>query len=718
MATTIIGPESTQIPFSSQSTLISMRAAIGDEWQAMPELDLEHATAETCGQGGAGEMIFSRRYGMVKHPWEADFSSKEPIDIIGWWARLEVIDQDSGRSRVWEGKVFTEQREVHGSSLGPSGIQRWTAAEPMAILDRISVSTSWWADDANNLSEIGWCPDFNKRDHQGVAVGNRTEEMPDDRSYVFGGTDLWTRRDMVEYLLQRYVGESWKITGQDEILDQVSDTVEIPHGATVGRILAHIIPRKLGIDFVIRATEDGYFELQVFSLLGKAYSFGETSIPVNPNLVQFEAGQALDNPLTVMVRTREHSYSRIRILGARILVCCTLRGDDGSLVPRWSPSLEAAYRQGVLKQNENGDLVPDTDAGAEDQDRFRASSRFEPVFQQFGPPNDWDFQGGEAAPATSPDGDLDPGAGTTILGAKQRKIRETEDHLPMLEGWDYSTDPPTDETLEGVEPSLVRPMAWVYEEEVEVLGYRSNDGWIWYVEDLEGMTQQEKEQRGLTGSDLTKNFEIVWKGRYVLAETVSIHVGAPARDIGTFLNCSPNHVLALNHFDPGSDALNAESMHQPKFDYEKIVATIAYRSDERLKLEYQVPGLEGVTEEGSIDVVDESLQLWYMAPSTVLRVDESTGEFVTSGPQGRVLRNDASRAALLMAGAVARYVEERVRAIVHVKGFMPATDLLGQIVSYVQEGGDLYTVQAPITSVEYKGGEKPSTVIKAGFAHL
>lgn len=90
-----------------------------------------------------------------------------------------------------------------------------------------------------------------------------------------------------------------------------------------------------------------------------------------------------------------------------------------------------------------------------------------------------------------------------------------------------------------------------------------------------------------------------------------------------------------------------------------------------------------------------------------------------SGDKTRVLRNDASRLAFVMAGAISRYLIQRARASITIAGLKPWGNLIGQILTSLEQAGDAQQVSAPITSVEWTAGQNDdpgTTVIGTGFA--
>jgi hypothetical protein len=113
--------------------------------------------------------------------------------------------------------------------------------------------------------------------------------------------------------------------------------------------------------------------------------------------------------------------------------------------------------------------------------------------------------------------------------------------------------------------------------------------------------------------------------------------------------------------------------------------------------------------------------LWYLAIGTIVGVDD-LGELKVSPPDpesgaGIVLRNDAKRMALAMAGAISRYCDKRARAELVFRGLLARSYWIGQILGVVDEGGDTHKIEAPITSVEWIVTDTDvSTIIRTGFA--
>jgi len=677
MGTIIIGPGSMPLPVPVAAPVVQIKAKWSDEWQTRPELELVRVTAMAAGQD-LGSCELRRRYGIVKQPCEATFATVGPADLAMWWVRIRLLI-DGAAQTIWIGRLSGQAREVHGSDAEPSGYQCWVGYEPLHLLQRIHVGRSYWRQEDGNhygLQELAWIPDMNGRDERKMIVGNRSQsKFPDDEgTYVYGGHQLWTHREAAEYVLARFVewpelpdGPQWRLSGQADLLAKITDTVSFSTTQTAAEILHELIPNRLGLDYRITpfcddTGEEVGFEVQVYVLTAEDWQFGGQTLLRNPNVVQLRASQAIDAENLTIVKTFEQRYDRIRILGKRIVVCCSLEGavtnpQKPTLLPKWSAALEAAYRAGTGTPLDSG----------EEHDAARKTDRFRPVYQAYGAPPGWDLNASSAAPALDREGKLKTGE----FSNWQNRVRRTLSWLPLREGYDYSKEPPADNNLADHEPDFLPPAVWIFDPDPE-----------------EG------------------------PGRYVLSDQAAIAVSVPHNDWGIFLNASPNHLLALNHWE-GQQPEPADTETEPRYDHQKMVATIAFESDQRLVIEKVLPGAGPCG--GVLEIEADDAEFWYLAPQTVLMLNPA-GQLVRSGDQPRILRDDSPRLAMLMAGALARYWYSRGRSVITVKGLLQWSGLIGQILTVVEEAGATLDIQSPITAIEWVGGKNPSTTLRTGFA--
>ncbi len=692
MPVTIIGETSTATGVV-YPTLVYVRRSWSDEWTLTPALEFVGCSIATAA-AGLDSCTLQHKYGYVKMPWETGIGTPSAWGSgTGWWVRVIVID-DQGWQVIFTGRISGEGRAVHGTDNGPSGIQEYQAYGPLQMLEKLSVSTSFWDTDQDDPVELGWLPGLNDRDGRGTVFGNRSADKMGD-SYAFGTAAGWSHLEFCQYILDRFVqyenGPRWTMGGQHELLDELTEIVPWGKSITAAEMLRALIPVRLGLDFSIVPTDDG-FEINVFALTARDWSFNNKTLPKNPNTIAFRAGESPANIQTTVVSTSDHLYSKLRVLGRRIVVCCTLWGEtalrdvlglltaDPTLVPKWSDELEGSYKMPTIDHAEYLDRPVDADA-------VRQQSRFEPVYQFYGAPTDWDMTFWDVCPELKNTGELNPPPNAATA---QVSVRSTLPWLPLFEGKDYSTDPPTDVNLEDVQPELQRPLVWLYRHTWAWQGTASpfwQDNYPWLAEN--------------------------YFGRYVSAPEAGISVSVPRDDWGVVLNANPNHILGLELFNP----LVYSTMHDPLYDHRYAVATIAFETDHRLQLTAELPGApEGL---GTLDLTVDDAEMWILTAHTAVGISDDGQSFKLSGDQPRVLRNDSGRLAFVMAGALSKYFQERMRAKIVAKGLRPWGRLLGHVLAYVEEAGSTHKIQAPITSVSWTAGGKGDaghTVVSTGFA--
>lgn len=659
MPATLIGVIDATLPLSLESVYIEISPYWDAGWYFDPDLELLRFTW-TANAQDLGECAIKRRYGRLKPPYSSQFSTLAPLNLDGFWVRVIVL-ADEGEMVAWIGQISGERRDVGGNSTANTGEQIWRAYAPQQFLRKRDITSSFWLD-YGDIVEIGWLPAFNRRDAANRLVGNRSATRfstdTGGDAYGFGGSDLWSRYDMLEYLVERMLNTSsdlpiWSIGGQADLLAAVTDTLELAKPVSVADALAQIIDPKYGVDYKVNPTSNG-FEIFVFALVAEEESFNGASLPRNPNTVRIALAGAIDAEAVSIVRSTDQTYSLIKVTGQRIVQCASLSFAAGTLEEGWTVDLEVQYLDGT-----------GTPADAPfEHDAARKKEIYRPVYQLFTRPQ----AQAHATPALDAYGDITDETNENY----QTTVRETLNWLPLKEGFSYADGNEENLNPDDKIPAQLPPAVWLLDEEYN---------------------------------------------RLVPADKVGISVSALPSDWGVALGASPNHRLGKNHlsgmnpteYDPDSP-LSDEDRY---YDYETMIATIAWRLDHPLQLSYAVPNVD----DGSVkEIFDPEAELWILANNTVVDVEKSTGAAVYSGPE-RVLRNDSPRLALLMAGAIARYARPRSRASITLKGIKGWSDLVGQILTIVDDGGDIHDIQAPITSVEVIiAGETPTTIIKTGFA--
>jgi len=646
------------------TAMISVKQLWEDPFVPDPQLELVQMT-RSVGSKEIGRCEFRRHYGLVKGPDEASLAQRSPIDRTNWWVQVDMVTP-FGPTTAWVGQVGSVAREVHPSAADQSGIQTWVALEPLQLLRKNHVHKSHWLVPIDSgeppLMEeriLGWLPPMNRRDSDNTLVGNMSG-VKSNGTFLYGGKNRWSRFDMLGYLVSRFMDESafggprWEIGSGAEVLLDFDDTINFGASKTVAEMLELLINPTIGLDFKIDPipqTPTIGFEINVFALSGSAISFGGLTLPLNPNRLRIPSSTLKEMISTRVVSTQDQQYDRINVIGGRIVCCCTLKGPN-DLVPKWTAALQTLYGQPGAAADDG-----------EERDKKRENELFDPVYQFFGVPDQWNHLNGQAvAPLINDDG---LGIGFAANSTpNQNVVRETLPWLPLFEGFDYMQRPAVNMNPPHFSPDLMPPQAWFFHPTEE---------------------------------------------RYVPATYIDGNVSMLGNEWGIIVEVQPNHKIALGHF-----ASETADGSDPVFDYDTMVATIAFETDTRLVLRHELSSVANPVGR-TLNIQMPDAEFWFAVDQTVVGVDPATGALQElSGPL--VLRNDTSGMRMVMAGAIARYGLERNRAEIIFRGFWPWGLSLGWIMDVIETGATTQVVDGPMTQVEWIGGPEPQTIIRAGYA--
>lgn len=667
-ATTIIGP-SAALPETVPIPIVRLKENWGDEYQWQPDLEFVSCQAVVASEG-VGSCTFKRRYGRVKRPFELEGALREPRYLGRAFVQINLLHPDGSGPGIFVGQISNDARDMFDTgdpddlTREATGVQRWIAYDAHRVLQRINVSKSIWLDGGSEKT-LGWVPGINNRDEFRLLVGNRSKEKSGD-TFIYGGTEVWSNYDYLEYLLKRFVeqsgGPTWAIAGQYEALQNMKDNLRFRDSQTVADYVAQLVPITRGIDWVISSTAAG-FEVYVYALANSQWSFNDATLPENPRRLELPAPMLGNIRSLRIVESIDNAYETVRVVGNRIVTCCSLDFPTASLERKWTDSLEQEYLAGTGTPADE----------PQEHDLARRNPRFRPVFQQFGMPDALDLGSIKAAPFIDGVGALDPAQDAD----HQTTVRRTLRWIPLREGFDYSTDPAKDLSPAGHENDFLPCAVFVFLE------------------------------TGFQGQP----------GLYLTCEENGIAVSAADKDWGVWLTASPNHQLARNHFAGGAPTATGFLDH----DYTTLVATIAFESDQRVVLEYEVPRPSGFVTDGSVlEIRASDAELWYLAPNTKVGIAPD-GTLQESGASARILRDDTPRMAEIAAGALARYIYSRSRARIVFANLFPWFGLIASIVDQIQTADGAINVFAPLTSIEWRAeatGDDPgvSTILRTGFA--
>lgn len=695
-------------PRESWYALLELKRNWEDSWEYCPEAELVSGESHTGSLGGA-RVQFTIKYGpQVRLAGvDSDYVDVEPYDLRRWWVRVSLLvasdtpGEDPVPQTIFVGRVESEVRQIGGAEVEnddgaakSSGRQTWVALGPLRILQKIDISTTHGIGDASTLVEIGWLMGFNRPGVLAETLRGNRSVIKYNGSFVFGDTEIWSHADMIEYLLRRKVqtedgngepdGPIWTLGGDTQLVEELKMRVPLPRTVKAEQLLRRLIPTEFGLDFAIKPVEeesDGErqtlgFEVEVFAMIGGQVPIGydQYSYRPNRNVVKLDVSSSPDLTCTVE-ETVGQLYDALRVEGDRIIVCLSSGDASGNTMDKiWSEALETAYRLGTGTPED----------APEAHDAARADDRFRNVYSAYAINRAlWDCQGGQANPKIELDGTITISSATPWQTFERKTLKE----LPLLEGVRYHTDPPTHEYASESWPGWRPPLAVVYE------------------------------------ADL---------GRYVPVDVLNmsdekfpgISVEGLGNDWGVRLRCSPNHVLARNHFMvPGKPA--APSATDPAtagVDWHRVAATFAIRSDHRLALGVTLPS-QLSSGSGLTKVISkpEATFAW-LAANTIVGVNESDGTLLYSPNEGQIVRDDRELVARTLAGATARFFRERVRATITQRYLVGWQALLGAVLCSVEilesQGGQTvkrHAINAPITSV-YWDFVKRTTRIGTGQA--
>jgi hypothetical protein len=454
------------------------------------------------------------------------------------------------------------------------------------------------------------------------------------------------------------VGEAVRIVL--DALDGLAMPVAIRRGQSIFDLMRQIIAPRWGLDFTIDPTDEG-FEIFIYAMQREPVTAAGYTLPGNPYLYELDLTDAPD--VQVEFETaRNQFYDRVRVIGQPIVTTFSAgSGAEMSKANVWTAAQETAYEYGAGL----GDL--DDQEAKRKNDAVRADDRFADVFAA------WrlvwgTWQNGAAYPRCGDDG-------TLIYAAVpyQYQERSTRPKLALLDGYDYSTSPPTWTGDDDAIPQFRNPLAWA------TCPHTSRRV------RLDALPDE-------------------WRGE-------RMSPAALAHEWGIRVRATPNHFLGR-----GSVDLTYPSAHDPSNDepgglaYATVGFTISIESDHRVQVAQELPadvqfgqGLELVVE------VDDA-ELWILAPSTVVGV-AADGTLETSPAAVVLLRDDREYLKKVLAGAVARYLRERRRASVQFAALEPNGLAIGMILETVTTGGVERLVNAPVSGVAWDFQRRTSRLL-------
>lgn len=573
---------------------------------------------------------FRYSYGRIK--WQEDSSAQNyyPLALLGKYARV-VVKAGSLEQQVWVGVIVSDGLDMHGNAKGDSGNQVIEAMGLEHLLDQMPViGAVVKADDlaGGTGDRIENMPTFNTSGSCGNDVtGNRTTTA--DATYgvhLFSADGAtWTNLDILQYLLAFYQPSDFTVTlsGQYDLLANI-ELVQKLEGRTLKSCIDQLIDRHRGLGWTLRIVGT-VINLHIFSTFGQSIVVGNgTTLPPNREQFYLTLNSEIDMKQVIVKNVESQAFDAVNVLGAPVEVTSTFSNADGSLGAGWTAERWAEYLAGTGSSDTSDAAL---------NDATRKGDRYANVYQRLVVPSDWNGMGHGV--------DI----GTCVIAYSA---------LPHYEN--------------GVlYPALVSPLFLKATRFLRYIPIAKSDG----------------------GEFSEPMAFITYDGE--LFQTDAPPEDVPAASLrmlddklGVTIKTSVPHVYGKGTFDIGTEAA---SNTDPLVDYEDIMITASFKTDQRLSVWHRMRAGDRTL---LIRVPDAKLQ--YIVPQTVTGV--SGGEAVLH--TGGIVRDDTERLQLIAALAAAWYGQPRSAVTLKLANAFKVGDI-GQYITSVSSGSSRQSIGTVIT---------------------
>lgn len=626
---------------------------------------------------------------------------------------------------TWVGFIPMEQLNVFGRRTFagrevPKGEQILTAHSYDFLLDRRHVIGSKCFEPGDDpeadLRTIGRTMPFNVRPRGGgTLIGNRSlvkaTEDGDEVSYVFGRevdsetrkVPLWSARDIAEYVLhysyddEEGVQPRFLLSGPDDpdspdpqvdvlaMLDTLYPAFD-PGQQSVRRILGQIIDRRRGINAHIRwqvnsqglPTTDPLY-IQVTSMSPDFGQVGNAIFPANRNTEQVQLDEAVDIDSAKWETDAVAQFTEIVVLGKPVLSCFSAATEAltqslglARIAPAWPAVREADY---------------DTQS-----DAARRLPKFDRVYRMFklvkttapALPFDWKTFGQNPPEWLNPDFD-NFGVVQTSSADFFNGMHGLERRLPLWEDYGFVN------------------------EDADVVGRQLEA--IAFVEIMD--SDGEPTGNWTLAHDPIHPDDTVGASEPILGN-VSGRVTPQLDALEIDVQFSPPHILGKNHF-------TGDTSHEPVFDYDRMIVTLAVRGDSRPRVRQFLSSADNGALWGHVGIIEvDEAEVWIIPPSTVIGVRDDFTLANFAGPwideATYTVRDDTDLLRQYAALAVAWHGKPRNKLTLTRKR-IHHTNEVGSIIAALFVPSGQSAIGTPVTEVSYDF-EGRTTTWMTGHAEL
>lgn len=489
---------------------------------------------------------------------------------------------------------------------------------------------------------------FNSKNNKGFTLsGNRSATWTEEDGYLFSGDgQQWTNLQILDYVLRRNLFTPFTVVLDGQY--SILDNIVDEHdleGMSPMDCIGILAPRRRGIGVALECGGIGQTAYLRFFSL-----FAE---PVDGGEFSIPANDR-QVPVycnmnrwanTAISKTTSNMYSDIVVIGEPIKCVFTTS---------FAETAEA-------KLVKDWDEALETEYKAADDDT-RTSDKYDTVYSQYRIDPDWDWNG--VSPLVTNDGHVVLNSDTGGYWNRDHHLLRT---LPLEE-----INP-----LDSTQPEYRAPFGIV-----EIPG----SGNSWMLHKLQEISPDD-------------------------IESVPSNITMSMGDSGLVikLHPSPNHVLALNHFDGAED-----SAKDPIFDYETLAFTVGVETDESLRCWVSMPATGDVRSALYLRV--RNAEYWYVSQNNTVYDVEAGTPVIYADPLPQVLRDDSGRVRAIAALAAAWYSKPRTTIQCNfqklVQGYWPGTMVVsvGSIFSTTPVG-------TPVTELSWNF-ERAETTFVTGYLEL
>jgi hypothetical protein len=589
-----------------------------------------------------------------------------------------------------------------------SGRQEFSAMGLEYVLGRDGVESSWWAREGVARESFA-AAQFNELGAGGRLRGNRSAVGPAGGGppvFAHNSGVLWTALDILRYVLHWHLpagAPSIRISGQTELLERMTPVMGL-NGESVLGIVTALIDRRRGLN--ARLVWDGgdEAELRVATEASAPVAFADLTLEANPQVLDLDLAGGDLRESTVVRLSEENRYGRVVVRGQPLRTTFSASVREGTLAAGWLEESQQRYNGAGVSTPGYTELPEATQAALSDMTRqtnpfLRAvytKFRLAPGFEWELPARDvedpvLEFAAGTVLlerdivelprtvllPRWTDDGLLD----SETLQAVPERITRFARQTSLVRGWDYVADPPVFRGDPGEQGEVEPPMCWAFGPET------------------------------VAGGNVVARYYDASQGGH--EEWPTGNVAVSDDELAVYLQGQPiAHVFAGDDFQPGTNAQPSQFLSVA--DWRDHIFTVAVESDP-VEMRAEVPG--GIPGKTLVVHLDDCA-VWWIAPGTVVAVEEVTGRLRRIWQERGVLtRDDRGWMRAVMALTLGWYGRRRAGLEVVMAGIGGTPEPQAMIRRVDAAIGRGIEVNSLVTRVVYDF-ERNATSMTADYAEL